>query len=53
MKEDNGKIVAAAENGIFIIPFLPEKLPNFLKQTVYMRLKFQLLIIIHRIKSDW
>jgi hypothetical protein len=35
MKEDNGKIVAAAESGIFIIPFLQEKLPNCLKQTVY------------------
>jgi hypothetical protein len=48
MKEDNGKIVAATENGIFIIPFQQEKLPNCLKQTVCMRLKFQLLITIHK-----
>jgi hypothetical protein len=46
MKEDNGKIVAATENGIFIIIFQQEKLINFLKLTDCMKLKFQLSITI-------
>jgi hypothetical protein len=36
MKEDNGKIVAAAENGVFYYTISTVKLPNCLKQMVCM-----------------
>jgi len=50
MKEDNGKIVAAAENGIFYYTISSGEITKLSKANG-LRLKFQLSITIRRIKS--